>query len=596
MNRSLLVIAACCAAWSLRAHAQVYSNATTTPIADMGTASSTIHVAGGPTSITDVNVIIDVDHRTSGHLAIVLVPPGGGAYVHLVSAVVPNGEDFSRTRFDQQSPVGILAGPPLAMPPYGASYQPLGGAAPWRPEAGIALPAGGLGDLSALNGTSANGTWTLVIDDQRPGNSGRLLYWSLEFNGATDPRGPYFGRAPMIVAGSCDPSPVDEGRAAVFTLHVQPGAAPASAIRMVWGDASFAGGPARTEFNDEGRDGDAIAGDGVYSATIAVGAFPGPHALGAHVLDMMGRSTCFALGFTVSPTPEGACCVDDDCVPLREYECSLAGGVFTPSVDCFPGSYAILPDDQAYASLASVGTRLPNADEDDKLVVIDIGFPFVYFGRTYTTVGVSTNGNVQFPPSDSNAFMNVAIPNTLAPNNMIAPLWDDFDFNPRDGSGDLLVYLDSSTGSGNRSLTISWEAVEHYPDRNNSNSFQLVLFESGSFDFRYGVITPAGPIASASVGFENATGSIGQSIPFADLGSGSTARRIAFTPSRGPCISECPPCVADFDQDGGVTGGDIGAFFVRFEEGSFCADVDMDGGITGGDIAAFFMKFESGDC
>lgn len=58
----------------------------------------------------------------------------------------------------------------------------------------------------------------------------------------------------------------------------------------------------------------------------------------------------------------------------------------------------------------------------------------------------------------------------------------------------------------------------------------------------------------------------------------------------------CAPCPADYDQDGGVTGGDLAAFFADFEQGLTCADVDQDGGITGGDIAAFFAAFEAGGC
>lgn len=60
-----------------------------------------------------------------------------------------------------------------------------------------------------------------------------------------------------------------------------------------------------------------------------------------------------------------------------------------------------------------------------------------------------------------------------------------------------------------------------------------------------------------------------------------------------PC---CPACPADFDQDGGVTPNDIGAFFKEFEPGRPCGDVDMDGGITGADIAAFFVMYEAGGC
>ena len=61
-------------------------------------------------------------------------------------------------------------------------------------------------------------------------------------------------------------------------------------------------------------------------------------------------------------------------------------------------------------------------------------------------------------------------------------------------------------------------------------------------------------------------------------------------------LPSCPTCAADYDQDGGVTGGDIGAFFNDFEQGLACADVDEDGGVTGGDVAAFFAVYEAGGC
>lgn len=62
------------------------------------------------------------------------------------------------------------------------------------------------------------------------------------------------------------------------------------------------------------------------------------------------------------------------------------------------------------------------------------------------------------------------------------------------------------------------------------------------------------------------------------------------------CGSICPDCPADYDQDGGVTGGDLAAFFSDFEAGETCADVDGDGGVTGGDIGYFFAAFEAGGC
>ena len=52
------------------------------------------------------------------------------------------------------------------------------------------LPASWISMLDALNGTNANGVWTLVIDDDTAGGVGVLHSWSLELNGATDPAGP----------------------------------------------------------------------------------------------------------------------------------------------------------------------------------------------------------------------------------------------------------------------------------------------------------------------------------------------------------------------------------------------------------------------
>jgi hypothetical protein len=61
-------------------------------------------------------------------------------------------------------------------------------------------------------------------------------------------------------------------------------------------------------------------------------------------------------------------------------------------------------------------------------------------------------------------------------------------------------------------------------------------------------------------------------------------------------VGTCPACPADFDQDGGVTGADVEAFFLAFEAGDPCGDTDLDGGVTGADVEAFFVAFENGGC
>ena len=58
----------------------------------------------------------------------------------------------------------------------------------------------------------------------------------------------------------------------------------------------------------------------------------------------------------------------------------------------------------------------------------------------------------------------------------------------------------------------------------------------------------------------------------------------------------CSPCAADFNQDGGVDGGDVVDFFVAWEAGESTADVNQDGGVDGGDIDVFFAAWEAGGC
>jgi subtilisin-like proprotein convertase family protein len=70
---------------------------------------------------------------------------------------------------------------------------------------------------------------------------------------------------------------------------------------------------------------------------------------------------------------------------------------------------------------------------------------------------------------------------------------------------------------------------------------------------------------------------------------------IAFGQSHPTC-SFCPPCAADYNQDGGVDGADISAFFPAWEAADNCADVNQDGGIDGGDIDAFFQVWQAGGC
>jgi hypothetical protein len=74
---------------------------------------------------------------------------------------------------------------------------------------------------------------------------------------------------------------------------------------------------------------------------------------------------------------------------------------------------------------------------------------------------------------------------------------------------------------------------------------------------------------------------------------------VSFSPSLGMRVFIADlrsPCIADFNQDGGVDGSDVTAFFEAWESGSIQADANADGGIDGADVSAFFALWENGGC
>jgi hypothetical protein len=175
-------LAAC--ALAVPALGQVYSSGDiNVAIPDPGSVTNTIHVAGGPASISSLHVVILVRHQWDADLRIALVH--GSTYLRLTSDLGSSSDNYYLTRFTDAAATSISAG----APPFVGSFRPLGGVMPTDPNATISLPATSLPNLAAFNGQNASGDWTLWVDDHTAGIAGALRYWSLEFNGAVDPNG-----------------------------------------------------------------------------------------------------------------------------------------------------------------------------------------------------------------------------------------------------------------------------------------------------------------------------------------------------------------------------------------------------------------------
>ncbi|RMZ48734.1 T9SS C-terminal target domain-containing protein [Candidatus Marinimicrobia bacterium PRS2] len=74
---------------------------------------------------------------------------------------------------------------------------------------------------------------------------------------------------------------------------------------------------------------------------------------------------------------------------------------------------------------------------DDEIVAdVPIGFDFTYYGYTYTTVNICSNGWVSFEKSTIPYFWNFSIPFPMGPPAMLAVFMDDLDDNGKEPFGD----------------------------------------------------------------------------------------------------------------------------------------------------------------
>src|SRR5262249_33066411 len=149
---------------------QTFQNAATAPLADNGVTTSSIVVSGLDPVLFDVDVMTNLQHPDSGELDVTLTSPAGtGATLATDNADGYADSSAGATWDDGAAPDGQV--------PYDDNdglvtdhlYFDGEVASPLVPEEA----------LGAFFGENPNGTWTLRISDDTPGNTGSLAGWSL---------------------------------------------------------------------------------------------------------------------------------------------------------------------------------------------------------------------------------------------------------------------------------------------------------------------------------------------------------------------------------------------------------------------------------
>jgi subtilisin-like proprotein convertase family protein len=132
-------------------------------------------VADGGLTITDVNVIVDLDHAFMGDLDIYFGHDGYGWIMLYEWDGSIDGDDMDQVTFDDEASTFITDG----SPPYGpGSFKPLS-----------------TNLLSDFDGNSLYGDWHLFIEDRFDYDGGTLNYFAIDVTVVPEP-------ATMLLVGS----------------------------------------------------------------------------------------------------------------------------------------------------------------------------------------------------------------------------------------------------------------------------------------------------------------------------------------------------------------------------------------------------------
>ena len=108
-------------------------------------------------------------------------------------------------------------------------------------------------------------------------------------------------------------------------------------------------------------------------------------------------------------------------------------------------------------------------------MVVDLPFPFTFYGITYNQITVSTNGWIAFGESELESFRNYHIPGAGGPSPMLAAFWDDMTT-----SSNAEIYK----FTGDDYFIIQWSEMRTH-NANDVETFQVILYDDI-------VLTPTG--------------------------------------------------------------------------------------------------------
>ncbi|KGN37497.1 peptidase S8 [Knoellia subterranea KCTC 19937] len=180
------------------------------------------------------------------------------------------------------------------------------------------------------------------------------------------------------------------------------------------------------------------------------------------------------------------------------------------------------------------GTTQTTLTGDESSLAIDLPWSFPLYGNTYPKAYVSTNGHINFL-AGATLYSNGTLPSAAAPNAAIYPYWDDLNIDASAG-----VWTGTTTIGGVEAFVIEYRNVRLYADANARTNFSVALLRNGKIVMGYGAMTEGKPAltgTSATIGIENATGTVAWLYSFNNAGVVSPNMSLTFSPPPSGTLS-----------------------------------------------------------
>jgi len=180
---------------------------------------------------------------------------------------------------------------------------------------------------------------------------------------------------------------------------------------------------------------------------------------------------------------------DDGGMVVQAAPFDLTGGLqFTSSVR---GVQVVATGDDFDAAM---GSKVTLGDDDSVPVAFASGFTFPFFGHTYSSLYLNSDGNLTFEQPEPSS--DRELPIFLSGPPRIAPFFTDLDPSSVSPVGGVFVLTAADK------VVVTWLAVPTYGNR-DSNTFQVTLFSDGRVNFAYQGIGSKEALVGISPGGES---------------------------------------------------------------------------------------------